>query len=329
MIRRNVESGNNATRKNSFANQSRQTTVDSTVSTGSASEWHGASQTMIIFDWDDTLCPSTWIRNNRPALSYFRPPPQEERFTKPLEEFQSVVCEILETALQMGKVIIVTNAKEPWVTTSCINFMPKVLPFLEKIPIVYAQSIWESCGADRSIVINGETKVTSGPKAGRRSAGAIPVPKATPPVRSMAPAERLNLFKRPHSFYGSSPQARSKVRSLSSKLFSQEMMLNSPNDMCLMWKELSFGIEISEFYSRYENQSWKNTISIGDAEYERTAAKRVFEALSPPGKKKMRLKTLKMMEEPTIYEIISQAKKTLEALPKILKYDGKLDLEID
>jgi len=43
----------------------------------------------------------------------------------------------------------------------------------------------------------------------------------------------------------------------------------------------------------------------------------------------MRVKTLKMFEEPTVSEVIEQTKKIIESLRKIVLYDGKLDIEID
>jgi len=320
------------------------TTIESVNSTGSTGEWWSPSQTIIIFDWDDTLCPSTWIRHNRPVLSYFRPPPKEDRFVKPLAEFEGLVCKLLEQAMQMGKVIIVTNAKEPWVTTSCVNFMPRVLPLLEHIPVVYAQSVWESCGVERSIMSSNRSFQANDRVLGSRGmrkqpSGFIPLPlkpaqDLTPKkgLIPMSPNENRNsnqLQDRPHSFYGDTPQARNRIQSLGAKLFSSEMMQTSPHDICLMWKELSFGIEITEFYSRYQGQPWKNVISIGDAEYERTAAKRVFESCSPSSKDIMRVKTLKMFEEPTVSEVIEQTKKIIESLRKIVLYDGKLDIEID
>merc|ERR1719473_325703 len=68
--------------------------AQSCVSSGSSAEWATPAQSIVIFDWDDTLCPSSWIRCNRPALSYFRPPPNEDRFVKPLEELQNCVLHL-------------------------------------------------------------------------------------------------------------------------------------------------------------------------------------------------------------------------------------------
>jgi len=124
--------------------------IDSLRSTGSQTDYSRPEQTIILFDWDDTLCPSTWIRDNQPALSYSKPAPCEERYQRPLREMQRQAEAVLTLALKMGKVMIVTNAMEPWVETSCRNFMPDLLPLVEKIPVIYARSIYD--GGDGACV---------------------------------------------------------------------------------------------------------------------------------------------------------------------------------
>jgi len=125
-------------------------TIESIVSTGSQADYLKPEQTIILFDWDDTLCPSNWIRENRPALSFFKPAPQDERFQRPLRELQKSVEATLILAMKLGKVVIVTNAMEPWVETSCRNFLPQLVPLVSQIPVLYARSIYDSLGLDSS-----------------------------------------------------------------------------------------------------------------------------------------------------------------------------------
>jgi hypothetical protein len=225
--------------------------IDSLRSTGSQTDYFRPEQTIILFDWDDTLCPSTWIRDNQPALNYFTPVPCEDRYQRPLREMQRQTEAVLTLALKMGKVIIVTNAAEPWVETSCRNFMPDLLPLVEKIPIIYARSVYDSCD------------------------GACEEPV--------------------------SPQR---------------------------WKEVAFGMEISGFYSRYERQSWKNVVSIGDSIFERDAVRQVV-LDRPSAQKKCRTKTAKLLDEPDIFELIAQVKVIHDALGMMVQHDGHLDIEID
>merc|ERR1719331_2361703 len=94
------------------------------------------------------------------------------------------------------------------------------------------------------------------------------------------------------------------------------------------WKELAFEQEITGFYSRYQHQSWKNVISIGDSIFERDAVRRVV-VNRPSAKKKCRTKTAKLLDEPEIEELIAQVKVIHDALGMMVQFDGNLDIEID
>merc|ERR1719428_1496716 len=71
-------------------------------STGSQAEYFKPEQTIILFDWDDTLCPSHWIRGNRGSTSFFKPAPTDEKYQRPLRELQVHVEATLKLALKMG-----------------------------------------------------------------------------------------------------------------------------------------------------------------------------------------------------------------------------------
>eukprot|EP00438_Fugacium_kawagutii_P006141 Skav234016 [mRNA] locus=scaffold3484:138632:143749:- [translate_table: standard] len=47
------------------------------------------------------LCPS--VPQNRPALSFFKPCPPEEKYQRPLRELQKHVEATLQLAMKMGK----------------------------------------------------------------------------------------------------------------------------------------------------------------------------------------------------------------------------------
>lgn len=128
-------------------------TISSLQSVGSVAEstanYASPSQAVIIYDWDDTLCPSHWIQSQRPRMSFLKPAPDEEWAQKPLRELEAQVTKLLTMSLELGRVVIVTNALEPWVETSCVNFLPGLLPVLEKIEVVYARSIYAKFGVDK------------------------------------------------------------------------------------------------------------------------------------------------------------------------------------
>lgn len=122
--------------------------------------WDTSSETLIIFDWDDTLCPTTHIWDDprlkwnevAPCFGQLEPSTQTQHLglcglsrcsdlLELHEKHQSAVIALLRLAASLGQVVIVTLAEVGWVTTSCRNFMPKVLGVLEElsIEVVYAR----------------------------------------------------------------------------------------------------------------------------------------------------------------------------------------------
>merc|ERR1740121_1978475 len=131
------------------------TTIESVVSTGSQAEYFKPEQTIILLDWDDTLCPSTWIRSNRGALSFFKPAPNIEKHQVPLRKLEANCEALLRSAMTLGTVIIVTNAMEPWVETSSRHFLPGLLPLVHELPVIYARSVYETHTCDP---VSGESR---------------------------------------------------------------------------------------------------------------------------------------------------------------------------
>lgn len=191
--------------------------------------------------------------------------------------------------MRMGKVIIVTNAMEPWVETSCRNFLPALVPIVSQIPVIYARSIFDMHNMD--------------------------------PLRRQA-ATRLSTRSALPGLFGAS--GHNKLASYNARLAMQQVDAMAPQ----RWKELAFEQEITGFYSRYSHQSWKNVISIGDSIFERDAVRRVV-LNRPSAKKKCRTKTAKLLDEPEIDELISEVRVIHDALGLMVQYDGNLDIEID
>jgi len=85
----------------------------------------GFENTVIIFDWDDTLLCSSALHNC-----------QLDQFA----ELEQVVESLLLSSMDMGRTIIVTNAMDTWIQESASRFMPKLLPTLVRLSIVYART---------------------------------------------------------------------------------------------------------------------------------------------------------------------------------------------
>ncbi|CAK9059401.1 Uncharacterized protein SCF082_LOCUS31476 [Durusdinium trenchii] len=305
------------------------------VSTGSQAEYFRPEQTIIIFDWDDTLCPSSWIRANKKVLSFFKPAPTTEKYQKPLRELQAAVEVLLKMSMKLGTVVIVTNAMDPWVDTwphhggqravggceterkrrdvispeteetSCRNFLPSLLPLVSTLPVIYARSIFEQQGVD---------------VARREEITMARSPSGSGPTRAMP------------GMYAANGQNR------------------------LEQVNVAFAQEIKDFYSRYQHQSWKNVISVGDSVFERDAVRRVV-LQRPTPQKKCRTKTLKLFaprsprtdgessdsafwgrtgigwDGPAALRARAggwlEVKVVYDVINVMVQYDGDLDIEID
>lgn len=84
--------------------------------------------TIIVFDWDDTLLCSTSLQRCQPNQ---------------FAELEEIVETTLLMSMSLGRTILVTNAMEPWIQETARRFMPRLLPTLERMLIVYARNKWE------------------------------------------------------------------------------------------------------------------------------------------------------------------------------------------
>jgi len=95
------------------------------------------SQTVIIFDWDDTLLCTSYL--NRREGKSMRPTTEAD-----LKLIGDIVGRLLVKASQMGHCFIITNAMTGWVEYSCARYLPALLPTLEKnVKIISARSRYE------------------------------------------------------------------------------------------------------------------------------------------------------------------------------------------
>lgn len=102
------------------------------------------TKTTAILDWDDTICPSTYLASLglRVDDSGSLPVPLQHQ----LEQLEQAVINIVKKALRFGEVVVITNAEAGWVELSGRRFLPRVVQFLESndIKIVSARTSFES-----------------------------------------------------------------------------------------------------------------------------------------------------------------------------------------
>lgn len=82
----------------------------------------------LVFDWDDTLFPSTSLQETKDGLV-------------PDKSLEEHFCKVLEEALRLAPdgTYIVTNALEGWVQQCVQSFYPAALPLLERVQVVSAR----------------------------------------------------------------------------------------------------------------------------------------------------------------------------------------------
>jgi len=94
-------------------------------------------QTVIIFDWDDTLLCTSFLTGICKGQAF------PHTVTQCLSAIERISCELLEMALRLGHTFIITNAAEGWVEHSAAAYVPGILPVLRTVPVVSARSKFE------------------------------------------------------------------------------------------------------------------------------------------------------------------------------------------
>lgn len=103
---------------------------------------------LIIFDWDDSLMPTTAFRAALAAeATIAAEAARAGSVPSTWKEEDWSACEVagvmaLQAAKEIGRVLIVTNAEEGWVEESAGRRMPRLLAALQGVPVISAGSIF-------------------------------------------------------------------------------------------------------------------------------------------------------------------------------------------
>jgi hypothetical protein len=88
------------------------------------------SDTLIVFDWDDTLlCTSAINAHSWTDLQ--------------LHQLERIGEDILRSSMQLGETIIITNGIESWVQNSAGRYLPGLLPTLNSMTVLSARAMYE------------------------------------------------------------------------------------------------------------------------------------------------------------------------------------------
>lgn len=96
--------------------------------------------TIIIFDWDDTLLASSWLASQGFRLDSAIPKEAVDQ----LKMLESAVLSLLNKAFLFGEVHFVTNGENGWVELSARKFLPRVYELLHRVTIVSARSTYQT-----------------------------------------------------------------------------------------------------------------------------------------------------------------------------------------
>jgi len=99
-------------------------------------------ESIIIFDWDDTLLASSFLSSKGYRLDTDKSKIVDVE--SGLRDLEQSIIAVLTLALQYGEVHIVTNAETGWVQLSAAKFIPAVVPLLHRVSILSARSTYEA-----------------------------------------------------------------------------------------------------------------------------------------------------------------------------------------
>lgn len=94
-------------------------------------------QSLIIFDWDDTLMYSSFIMH---GYAYGVSAATKQH----LQKIERAAYNLLDTALGLGQTFIITNASEGWVEDCVARYMPSLKKVVERVPVISARSRHEA-----------------------------------------------------------------------------------------------------------------------------------------------------------------------------------------
>ena len=95
---------------------------------------------LIIFDWDDTLLPTSFLLNKNIIDSENK---LSEKEKSKLQKIEELVKNLLTLSLSKGEVYIITNAGEGWVEESSKRFYPNINDILDQIEVISARKDYE------------------------------------------------------------------------------------------------------------------------------------------------------------------------------------------
>ena len=299
--------GRHRRRPSSSGSWHRQLSPCSVLSVASSGRLYAEpAQTLIFLDWDDTIFPCTELFTKRGYSRRTRDwtEPLEADLAEDLADWQEAAGEFLRAACGISdRCVILTNSKRPWVTTCINHFAPNLKPLIEQKPnlsIVYASDLMKR-------------QKTTSDWASEKAEGLF--------VQSLH-----NFF----GFFGQCAQgAQGFVTKMSESMTAMRQNAPGPPFNCTESKFKAMSVEADNFYSQYQNQTWKNIISLGDMAYEYDAVKALSATrVAPQSRERLRTKSVVLLPTPSLHGLTLQLRIWSQVLPAIARFDGDIDIDI-
>lgn len=97
-------------------------------------------KSLIIFDWDDTLFPTSWYSGIKEGR--INSPKMIKKNKMLFNELDYLIYNVLTNYMQHGKVVIVTNAADRWVKM-VLDVLPQTAKLLyKKVEVISARDIY-------------------------------------------------------------------------------------------------------------------------------------------------------------------------------------------
>lgn len=104
----------------------------------------GSKSSLIIYDWDDTILPTSWLRslgflsNNISDMVGTPPPILPVHIASVMRLIEEATIENLRVSMSLGRVIIITNSSVLWVPFTAKRFFPRLSEIIESGFEVYS-----------------------------------------------------------------------------------------------------------------------------------------------------------------------------------------------
>lgn len=300
---------------------------------------------VIIFDWDDTLLPTTYILGtvipSLPEEDRAGVLPENSEYQEQLAAHAHLVQFLLRTARRVARVAIVSNSLSPWVQASAARYLPGVdfealfeeldMPVyysrqhISNIPVTYKVDNWDvhldrraggRIGVDIIREFDGSLAVARIEEGGLMEAWNFENPDL-----AVQPGDRF-------------AEVNGNTDSLAAECRKQQELRISvyravpDRDPYVEAKRIDMTACLEKFYGRHAK--WQqNVVCIGDAATEQQAIKEVLHQDSESSRPRPLCKTVNLIDTPALEQLSNELRILGVWLDKMVSYPKDFDLFMD